>query len=159
MSLQIVVQNIVQVEHGIIGHGVNCQGVMGSGVAHDLRSTYPQIFDTYIAKCNEHSKKRSFLLGKVDFVDIVKDDLIVANMFTQEYYGKDGKVYSSPLAIYQSLLRVILKANEKKLDIYIPQIGCGLGGLSWDDNVLPLIEELLALFPEVNIIVCNLPNK
>ena len=159
MSLQMRVQNIAQVEHGIIGHGVNCQGVMGSGVARDLRLRYPRIFDSYVAKCNELSKNMSLLLGNVDFVDIIEDDLIVANMFTQEYYGKDGKVYASPLAIYQSLLRVILKAIDKKLDIYIPQIGCGLGGLSWDNTVLPFIEELLVLFPEVNIIVCNLPNK
>ncbi len=156
MTLQITVQDITKVERGIIGHGVNCQGVMRSGVAKQLRSLYPKIFYSYSSLCNQHSDK-SELLGSVDFVSITPD-IIIANMFTQEYYGKDGRVYASPFGIQQSMLRVILMASSLNLDVYIPPIGCGLGGLNWDETVLPLLEEASSLFPEVNITVCNLPT-
>lgn len=158
MSLQITVQNIAQVKSGIIGHGVNCQGVMGSGVAQQLRDKYPQIYDSYVVFCQQHYFP-SERLGLVDFI-AVSSNLTIANMFTQEFYGKDGKVYASSDAIRKTLIRVANKASRLKCNVFVPQIGCGLGGLDWNETVLPIFNDVVQLFPEIDIVVCNLPpNK
>lgn len=81
---------------GIIGHGVNCQGAMGSGVAAAIRSKFPKAYTEYMALCSQ--KEPEELLGTTQLVKIT-DDLYVANMFTQLNFGHDGKVYASLDAI------------------------------------------------------------
>ena len=34
----------------VICHQVNCQGKMASGIAKQIRNTYPQVYDAYKAK-------------------------------------------------------------------------------------------------------------
>lgn len=81
---------------GIIGHGVNCQGVMGSGVALTIRNKFPQAYEAYIEHCRDFLKDSEpyELLGTVQLVQVA-DDLYIANMFTQVGFGKDGKQYAS----------------------------------------------------------------
>lgn len=81
---------------GIIGHGVNCQGVMGSGVALAIRKKFPKAYEEYIQLCSE--KKPEELLGTVQMVKIT-DELYIANLFTQLNFGGDGGVYASLDAI------------------------------------------------------------
>jgi O-acetyl-ADP-ribose deacetylase (regulator of RNase III) len=157
MAVIVKTQDITLIENGIIGHGVNCQGVMGSGVARALRDKYPHVYDSYVMFCQAHPTK-SERLGLVDFVSI-DTDLIVANMITQEFYGRDGKVYACPKAITDTLIWVMNKAKHYKKDIYIPQLGCGLGGLSWSDTVEPIVEAIGELASPINIYVCCFPNK
>ena len=41
----------------VIAHGVNCQGVMGSGVAKALYEKWPEVKKSYLKYCNKcHSK-------------------------------------------------------------------------------------------------------
>jgi O-acetyl-ADP-ribose deacetylase (regulator of RNase III) len=157
MAVIVQTQDIALIKNGIIGHGVNCQGVMGSGVAAALRDKYPQVYDSYVMFCQAHPTK-SERLGLVDFVSI-DTDLIVANMFTQEFYGRDGKVYACPKAITDTLIWVMNKAKHYKKDIYIPKLGCGLGGLSWPDTVEPIVDAIGELASGINIYVCCFPNK
>lgn len=82
---------------GIIGHGVNCQGVMGSGVALAIRNKFPKAYDEYKALCDATADKRN-LLGTVQLVQI-NEDLYIANMFTQFSFGGDGKKYASLSAV------------------------------------------------------------
>lgn len=82
---------------GIIGHGVNCQGVMGSGVAWTIRNKFPKAYEEYKALCDRTVDKQQ-LLGSVQIVQI-DEDLFIANMFTQFNYGGDGKAYASIQAV------------------------------------------------------------
>lgn len=82
---------------GIIGHGVNCQGVMGSGVALAIRNKFPKAYEEYKALCDRTEDKRQ-LLGSTQIVQIT-EDLFVANMFTQFSFGRDGKAYASIQAV------------------------------------------------------------
>lgn len=49
--IQVIAGDITKAKENIIGHQVNCKGVMGSGVALDLRNKYPAIFDPYKNNC------------------------------------------------------------------------------------------------------------
>lgn len=128
---------------GIILNGVNCKGVMGSGLAKAIRNKWPIVYSKY--------KELSFsdrLLGYVQFVKIT-DNLLVANCFTQDKYGSDGAVYANIDAIKLCIQSVFEYADSKNLTIKAPKIGCGLGGLSWDDDVLPVFLDLEKTYPNV----------
>lgn len=125
--------NLLDVKTGIIAHGCNCQGVMGSGVALAVKNKYPVAFEKYLDTVYDQID-RSDLLGSYHIVP-VGPGLWVANMFTQEIYGGDGQKYVSYDAIDACFVNI--QTNGHVLNI--PKIGAGLGGGSW--NVIESIIE------------------
>lgn len=128
-----IIKDITTVESGVIVHGVNCQGVMGSGVALAIKKKWPQVYEQYREFFNWETRQYhdiTRLLGQINPV-IIKPDLIIINAFTQEYYGKDGKKYVSYDAIDKCFKLSIDYAYINNLPIYFPQIGAGLGGGDW----------------------------
>ena len=123
--MQIITQDILEVESGIIGHQVNCLGVMGAGLALKIRELYPSAFLEYKRLCQQ--KSLSDLLGCVQPIQ-VNQSLIVCNLFGQERYGRGRQTnYDALKAIAQSIKT---KALEP---IYLPYgMGCGLGGGNWE---------------------------
>lgn len=151
--IEYIKKDITTVDRGVIVHGCNCQGVMGSGVAKAIRDTWPEAFSAYREWCEEFGIGSTMLLGSVAWCH-VGDNLHVANALTQHRYGKDGKRYASPEAIQSALRQVIgFAAARPQLPVYMPRIGCGLGGLVWETDVEPLIKQLAE---EVDIYVCDL---
>lgn len=146
--------DITTVQKGIVAHGVNCQWAMGAGVALAIKRKWPIVYDRYMWHKGKTTVNDVF--GKVLFVDI-SSTLIVANCFTQKYYGnKAGVRYASPTAIKTSLESCVVECNNKQLDLYMPRIGCNLGGLSWSDDVQPVVEEISEKLDDKLIIyVCD----
>ena len=138
---------------GLIAHGVNCQNVMGSGVARALYMQWHKVK-------TEYHKWGSMVLGDTQFVE-VEPGLVVANCFTQEYYGRDfGRRYASLDAIRETLEDAAKYALDELAvnEVYIPRIGCGLGGLDWDLEVEPMlleVEEVIARTHPVIFVVCD----
>lgn len=97
MIIRNVTGDVTAPIRGIIGHGVNCQGVMGSGVAWAIRNKFPKAYEEYKTLCDNIADKHD-LLGTVQIVQIT-DELYVANMFTQFTFGGDGKKYASLQAV------------------------------------------------------------
>jgi O-acetyl-ADP-ribose deacetylase (regulator of RNase III) len=149
-------KDITTVERGIVAHGCNCQGKMGSGVALAVRKKWPIAYEQYHKLFEEYKNVRMKLLGYVQLVDTTNGDetLLVANIHTQVNYGHDGRVYADVDAIRQGLTRVIKYAADLKLPLYLPRIGCSLGGLKWDTQVGPILEQLD--HEDVEIYVCDL---
>jgi len=142
---------------GIISHGVNCQNVMGSGVAKALFTKWPKVKSEYHKHQPEHGYHQgSTLLGSVQFV-VIEPGLIVANCFTQEYYGRDfGKRYADPRAVYECLEEVASYARTEwgLNEVHMPRIGCGLGGLDWEEDVVPSLESIEWEWP-IDFVVCD----
>jgi len=134
---------------GIIAHGVNCQNVMGSGVARALYTEWPVVK-------REYHKFPNKMLGEVQFV-VIEPGLIVANCFTQEFYGRDfGKRYADPRAVRECLEQVAEYGRTEwgLSEIHIPRIGCGLGGLDWEEDVVPSLVLIEQEWP-VTFVVCD----
>jgi O-acetyl-ADP-ribose deacetylase (regulator of RNase III) len=74
-------------------------------------------------------------------------------MFTQEFYGKDGKKYMSYEAFFSSFLRVADHYEEST--IVMPKIGAGLGGGDWN-TIEDIINIILENRPKVDVIVFEL---
>jgi len=153
-NLKIIKKDITTVERGVVGHGVNCQGVMGSGVAKAIKRKWPIVYENFIT--NDAN------LGSISFTKIFHNQynyyvLYIVNMYTQEYYGIEAnREYASRDAIKSSLLSLVELAFAYGIPVYTPKIGCGLGGLSWEKDVLPIYKDLAELYPTVEINVCVL---
>lgn len=111
----------VTLAKGIIAHGCNCQGVMGSGVAKAIRQQFPKAYDEYATLCATKEPKK--LLGYTQYVTI-SNSLIIANCFTQLNYGRTGRKYVS----YDALDMCMKTLSEESLHVNFPLIGGGLGG-------------------------------
>ena len=115
-----------------IAQGVNCQGAMGSGVAKAIMTKYPDVRESYI---NFHKHILPTLInGTEDLLGVVQpvqveDGKTVYNLFTQDDYGYDGKLYLDIQALYDCFTNLI-KMGVK--EIAIPRIGCGLAGGDWE---------------------------
>jgi hypothetical protein len=48
---------------------------------------------------------------------------------------------------------VATASRVSKLPVYIPKIGCGLGGLSWDDEVKTIVADA---FYDITVKVCQI---
>ena len=125
-------------------HQVNCQGRMGSGIAKSIKEKWPVVYDRYIETFN-YAKRfvniSDYLLGLINIVEVEKDKNVI-NMFAQEYYGYDGRRYTSYDAFWSCLGEI--KTNiPKGSKIGFPKgIGCGLGGANWQ-VIETMIREVL----------------
>jgi len=123
----IKIGNILSVKSGIIVHGCNAQGVMGSGIAAKLRMMYPEIFNHYLDLLKVAGSPEA-AMGRVVIVP-VSDTLFVANAITQLNFGRDpNKRYVSYSAIQTAFENL---AALDDADIHYPQIGAGLGNGDW----------------------------
>ncbi len=133
--------NIAAVESGVIIHQVNCQGVMGSGVAAALRAKYPIIWEKYKDRCDDNTDAgipTAALLGYAQLVQ-VGDYLWVCNLFSQNYYGRDGRRYTSYDALDTGLKHLWDQIMPVHGALHHPLLGSGLGGAEW--NVVKAIIE------------------
>lgn len=130
--------DLLNTTDSIIAHGCNAQGVMGSGVALAIKNKWPEVYESYKAAYSAG-------LVKLGYCQLVKthDKKIVANIITQEYFGKDGKKYVDydAVKIGLTMLRKYMDAKDIA-SVSMPKIGCGLGGGSWD-KMSKIIEEIL----------------
>lgn len=150
--MKLINKDITTIELGVIAHGVNCRYKMGSGVALAIRKKFPKAYKQYMENVGGVD-----LLNTADIVQI-NDDLFVANCYTQTNYGYDkGVVYADIRAIYKSLMKISEFCVEKNLPLYMPKIGCGLGGLSWDgeNGVKRIVEEIERKKPGISITICE----
>lgn len=155
MTIKYEKRDITTVTNGILAHGVNCLGVMGSGVAGAIRSKWPKVFQEYSEYWNAFDNPNEEMLGIVQVVDI-NDELKVANCFTQVKCGNDGKRYANLDAVQEALEGVFAYADTYDLQIFLPRIGCGLGGLKWDTEVEPIIKELSEEHPHLLVTICDI---
>lgn len=130
MSKSVKFGDILSAESGIIVHGCNAQGVMGSGIALQIKNRWPECFNIYSNFCKvEHNKQA--LLGQIIPYAVPDSDVIIVNAITQLNFGKDGKKYVS----YESILRAFDVIAEiamlKSVKVHYPLIGAGLGGGDW----------------------------
>ena len=135
---------------GIIVHGCNAQGVMGSGVAKQIKERWPECFREY----QRHLK--SFLnigdsLGTVAFWTAYDEPHrpVVANGITQKTYGRKGLHvdYKALRDVFKQIKEVAFVLNECRINF--PLIGCGLGGGDWEIVSKIIDEELDDKFEKI----------
>ena len=123
-----LLQNVTS---GVIMHVVNARGVMGAGFAKQIKSRYPQTFDSYKQAIDDGAE-----LGHVDFCLV--GDVFIANCIAQKNFGNDGKRYINYIALAKCVDQVISdvrnlnsKLKSRQHAVHFPMIGAGLAGGDW----------------------------
>jgi hypothetical protein len=151
--MKIIEKNILTVEKGIICQQVNCQGVMGSGLAKSIRKKWPIVYERYndIVKVYQNDA-RFRILGEYQYVNVAPD-LFVCNVFGQLNYGYDGKRYTDYGALKIAFREMTVVMNKDRQNYFPFNFGCDRGGADWS-IVSKMIEYY---FP--NAIICRLPKS
>jgi O-acetyl-ADP-ribose deacetylase (regulator of RNase III) len=151
--------DIKDIDRGVFAHGCNCQGKMGAGIAKTVKETWPLAYSFYTKHIElQKSLDRPLkdLLGYAQIVNVTphRDDLFVANCFTQENYGRvRGVKYASLDAVKHSITEALVFSQTVNLPFYMTKIGCNLGGLNWENEVKPFVETLAKLADEEIFVV------
>jgi O-acetyl-ADP-ribose deacetylase (regulator of RNase III) len=130
--MKFVKGDILDAQDGIIGHQVNCQMVMGAGLAKQIRNKYPIVYSEYITVMGKAPVNTR--LGRCQIVE-VSNRLYFANLFGQFDYRTRNIVNTDYNALGMALRnlqrwKTILKPED--FPIYLPYgMGCGLGGGDW----------------------------
>lgn len=127
--------DLLSVTQGVIIHGCNAQGVMGSGVALAIKNKYYGAFQLY----NDHHR---YVPGGLKLGDIVwampETGLWIANAVTQDNFGRTGQRYVNYCAVAEVFKKAVDRCRELNCSLNFPAIGAGLGGGDW-----AIIEELI----------------
>lgn len=122
-----------------IGHGCNCEGYMGAGIALSIRQRFNKAYQLYKKACSINK----FKPGVVQTVDCGNKKIV--NMATQSKIRRhDGSGGARESWIRECLENI--KCNFKKREynsIAFPPVGCSLGGLSWE-RIKPLFIEIFS---------------
>jgi O-acetyl-ADP-ribose deacetylase (regulator of RNase III) len=135
MRINYIKGDLLSVTSCIIMHGCNAQGVMGSGVALAVRWKYPKAYEKY----KQGIQLGCLGMGEAQIVK-VSEGLFVCNAVTQEFYGREKKLYVSYEAIREAFWSVFSVARRFGYTVNIPKIGAGLGGGDWK-VILGIIKE------------------
>lgn len=113
----------------IIAHGANCRNVMDAGIAKQIKDKYPEAFyaDRYV-----DIPEGIWRLGKMSYTE----DQTIFNLYTQEEPGPNANLCAIKLSLK------LLARYTRNLTVGLPRIGCGIGGLNWEDVKPIIIEEL-----------------
>lgn len=129
MMISIITGNIFNSRTQVIAHQVNCMGVMGAGIAKQIKTRFPDVYDEYVKYC--HVNKGGKLLGDCQLVKS-ESGRYIANLFGQYNFSMYHISTSYP-AIEHALknLKTIMQLNH--LDtLAIPYgMSCGLAGGDW----------------------------
>ena len=131
---------------------VNCVGIMGRGIALQFKKKYPENFKYYEVAC----KRGDVAPGKMFVYEthgLVNPRLII-NFPTKRHWRDVSRIEDIENGL-ADLMSVIQQYTIKS--IAVPPLGCGLGGLEWNE-VKPLIESALAQLKDVEVIVFEPPG-
>jgi len=123
----------------IVAHQTNVMGVMGGGIAKQIKERWPNVFNEYKNIC-EQFVDPTVLLGGCKLVE-TNDNAprYVANLFGQIGFGR-GKRETNYEGLYEALenlrsqtLEIIRKEWREPMTIAVPKnLGCGLAGGDWN---------------------------
>ena len=135
----------------VILHQVNCQGVMGSGIAKQVRQKYPLVYESYKAWCNSADFSSELLgMAQIVYPDPSKNFRII-NLFAQDKYGYDKRRYTDYDALRKSIEEVFRRTKRDDV-IAIPyRMGCDRGGGDWNE-VYRIIENVLV---DNKVLICE----
>ena len=117
----------------VLVNTVNTVGVMGKGIALQFKNKYPEMFRAYQKMCDE----KTLDIGKLCIWK--KEDKWILLFPTKRHWRNPSKMEY----IKEGLDKFQKHANRLGIEsIAFPKLGCGNGGLDWEE-VRPIMEHYL----------------
>ena len=139
MTINSVMGNLLQ-QHDAdaIVNTVNCVGVMGKGIALQFKKKWPDNFNAYAKACKADEVK----LGHMFVFDLggLATPRFIINFPTKGHWRSASRLQDIDSGL-KDLAQQIQSLGIRS--IAIPPLGCGNGGLDWDE-VKPLIAKHLS---------------
>jgi O-acetyl-ADP-ribose deacetylase (regulator of RNase III) len=145
--IQLTQGDILNADAEALVNTVNTVGVMGRGIALQFRKAFPENFTAYEAACQANQVQP----GKMFVYDLKRlyNPRLIINFPTKRHWKNKSRIED----IQTGLLDLINVVQERRIgSIAIPPLGCGLGGLSWEE-VRPLIIEAFNSMPAVEVLL------
>lgn len=139
--------DILNADTEAVVNTVNCVGVMGRGIALQFKKAFPENFKAYKAACDA----KTVCPGKmfVQSLNRLYNPRYIINFPTKRHWRANSRIDDIKQGL-NDLVRVIKAENIRS--IAIPPLGCGLGGLNWEE-VRPLIVRAFDDLPEVQVLL------
>ncbi|MEX0666088.1 MAG: macro domain-containing protein [Acidimicrobiia bacterium] len=137
--------NLLDADVEALVNTVNTVGIMGKGVALQFRRAFPTMFKDY----ERAAKRGEIRLGQMHVweSDAMAHPKWVINFPTKSHWKARSKLSD----IEAGLIDLVAVVRSRGIrSIALPPLGCGNGGLAWS-NVEPLIAQVLAALPEVEV--------
>lgn len=115
---------------------VNCEGVMGKGLALEFKNKFPKNYKYYREVCLAKNLQPGQILTNIELKKHIYN-----------FATKDSWKQKSQLNWIDTGMGILIDmiALDSINSIAIPKLGCGLGGLNWEDVEPIVIKHLLKL--------------
>lgn len=130
-------------------NAVNCDGIMGAGIALQFKRRYPDCNTDYVQACRMG-------LVRPGFVHVYETGLSQPEpKYIVQFPTKDAVRLPSEMSYIRdglvSLVHFILSSGVKS--IAIPALGAGLGGLNWADVRREMVQALTQVEATVDVMI------
>lgn len=141
--------NLFEVKAEALINAVNCVGVMGKGIALQFKQKFPKdYFNAYKLAC----QNGELAIGKVqvyELKNVQTNPRYIINFPTKGHWREPSKIEDIESGL-QSLVEAVEQYEIKS--IAMPALGCGLGGLDYDEVKL-LVEKAFVNLPNVDVLL------
>jgi O-acetyl-ADP-ribose deacetylase (regulator of RNase III) len=149
--IRLVNGNLLEANVDAIVNTVNTVGIMGKGIALQFKRAYPDNFTYYSKACREGRVKIGTVLV-YETSQIGKPKYIINFPTKRHWRGSSrlGDIRSGLVDLAREIRRLGIES------IAVPPLGCGNGGLQWEE-VRPLIVEALEGLDGLDVLLYS-PN-
>ena len=141
--------NIFESDVDCLVNTVNCEGYMGKGIAYQFKLNYPENNKDYVRAC----KSGELRIGTIHSFN--EDGKIIVNFPTKNKWREKSQMHY----VEDGLDLLVKFIKEKEVaSIAIPPLGCGNGGLKWNEVKTVIERKLSNISNDCKIIVYE-PSK
>lgn len=131
--IKYITGNLLESDSDCLINTVNCEGYMGKGIAYQFKLRFPENNKDYVKACNNGA----LTIGKLHFYK--EDGKTIINFPTKDKWRNKSEMDYIEKGLNE-LVELLPRLNINS--IAIPPLGCGNGGLKWDDVKKLIVEKL-----------------
>jgi O-acetyl-ADP-ribose deacetylase (regulator of RNase III) len=141
---EFTIGNLLEADAEALVNTVNTVGVMGKGIALQFKQAFPDNFKAY----EKAAKRQQITPGKMFIFETgqLTNPRIIINFPTKRHWRGKARIEDIEAGLLD-LVNIIQQYNIHT--IAIPPLGCGNGGLNWEE-VKPLITGALEKAPGIH---------
>lgn len=151
MVIKLGTGNLLEADVEALVNTVNTVGFMGKGIAAQFKRAYPDNFTYYKAACERGDVVPCQML--VYTTGTLTSPRYIINFPTKRHW----RAKSRKSDVECGLVSLVHEVRSREIrSIALPALGCGNGGLDWED-IRPLIEKAFESMPEVDVVLFGPP--